>query len=101
MKFYLVSDDADTCTGLRMAGVFFFLAHDKKTAEESLKKAANDPDTGILMITENIRKMCAGTVAEIERGTRPVLVEVPDSKNTGTTSDSLGDYIRATVGISI
>ena len=101
MKFYIVSDDADSCTGLRLAGVFFLLAANSEKAEESLKAACDDPDTGILMITENIRKMCPGTVSKIEKGSRPVLVEIPDSKNVGTTSDSVGDYIKATVGINI
>ena len=101
MKFYIVSDDADTCTGLRLAGVFFFLAHDDKTAEESIQTACDDPDTGILMITENIRKMCAVQIAAIEKKGHPLIIEIPDSKNAGKPSDSLGDYIRATVGISI
>lgn len=101
MKFYIVSDDADTCTGLRLAGAFFLLAQNRETAEEALEAACNDPDTGILMITENIRKMCKETVSEIEKGSRPVLVEIPDSKNVGTSSDSVGDYIKATVGINI
>lgn len=101
MKFYIVSDDADTCTGLRLAGVFFFLAHDEKTAEESIKTACDDPDTGILMITGNIRKMCSGKISAIEKSGHPLIIEIPDSKNAGKSSDSLGNYIRSTVGISI
>lgn len=101
MKLYIVSDDADTCTGLRLAGAFFLLSSNKETAEEALKTVYNDPDAGLLMITENIRKMCPETVSVIEKGQRPVLIEIPDSKNAGSTSDSLGDYIRSTVGIGI
>ena len=101
MKFYIVSDDADTCTGLRLAGVFFLLAHDEKTARESLETVCNDPETGMLMITENIRKMCPDVISDIEKGSRPVLIEIPDSKNAGKPSDFLNDYIKSTIGINI
>lgn len=101
MKYYLVSDDADTCTGLRLAGVFFMLATNKKLAEEALNNALEDDDVGLIMITENIKKFCPELISKIEKEQRPVLIEIPDSKNAGNPSDSLGDYIRATVGISI
>ena len=101
MKLYIVSDDADTCTGLRLAGAFFMLSANKETAEKALKTACMDPEAGMIMITANIRKMCPGAVSMIEKGQKPVLIEIPDSKNAGKPSDSLGDYIRATVGISI
>lgn len=101
MKFFLVSDDADTCTGMRLAGVFFMLAHDKETAQMALDTACADSDVGILLITKKIRELCPVAVEEISKRSRPVLVEIPDSRDAGKSTGSVSDYIKSTVGISV
>lgn len=101
MKFFLVSDDADTCTGMRLAGVFFMLAHDKQTAQRALEQARDDADVGMLLITKKIREFCPEIVEEISKGSRPVLVEIPDSRDAGKSTGSVSDYIKSTVGISV
>ena len=48
MKFYLVTDDADTCVGMRFAGVTSALVHDAAEALSALERACGDEQTGIL-----------------------------------------------------
>lgn len=101
MKFYLVTDDADTCVGMRFAGVASALVHDAAEALSALERASGDGQTGILFVTQGVKKMCAEKIAALSSGSRPVVVEIPDSKNAGKTGGAVADYIRATVGISI
>ncbi len=101
MKFFLLTDDADTCVGMRFAGVDSQLVHDEADACELLEKTVADPEIGILFITERVRTLCPTRVAALKAGNRPVVVEIPDSRNVGESGGSLDDYIRATVGISL
>lgn len=101
MKFFLLTDDADTCVGMRLAGVDSRLVHDATDALAALDAVAADPAIGILFITAHVRSLCPTRVAELSNGNRPVVVEIPDSRNVGSTGGSLSDYIRATVGISL
>lgn len=43
MKFYFVSDDADACVGMRLAGVESVLVHDKADAAAALEKQQTMP----------------------------------------------------------
>lgn len=69
MKFYFVSDDADACVGMRLAGVESVLVHDKADAAAALEKAADDAEIGILFVTGGIRRLCAEKVAALSAGT--------------------------------
>lgn len=101
MKFYLVSDDADTCVGMRLAGVESTLVQDKAEAAAALESAAGNTEIGILFVTSSIQKWCGDTIAELSGRRSPVVVELPDSTHSGKTGEAVADYIRATVGISI
>ncbi len=101
MKFYLITDDADTCVGMRFAGVESTLVHDASEALCALERASVNENTAILFVTSGIKKLCGEKIAALSAGSRPVVVEIPDSANAGKTGGAVADYIRATVGISI
>lgn len=101
MKFFLLTDDADTCVGMRLAGVDSSLVHDAAGAAEALEKAASEPEIGILFITRSVRSLCPEKLSTLEAGNHPVVVEIPDSRNAGESGSALSDYIRATIGISL
>ena len=82
MKFYFVSDDADACVGMRLAGVESVLVHDKADAAAALEKAADDAEIGILFVTGGIRRLCAEKVAALSAGNHPVVVKFrPERKS--------------------
>ena len=100
MKFYFVSDDADACVGMRLAGVESVLVHDKADAAAALEKAADNVEIGILFVTGGIRRLCAEKVAALSAGNRPV-VEIPAGTEIGKTGGTAADYIREAVGINL
>ena len=101
MKMFVISDDADTCVGMRLSGVFALLVTDKTQAYKAFKQAQQDPETSIIFITEKIRGFCPETIAEITAAGKPIIMEIPDSKNAERTIDSASDYLKNTVGISV
>ena len=52
MKMYLISDNIDTLTGMRLAGVEGAVVHKREELKEELDKALADKTIGIILLTE-------------------------------------------------
>lgn len=101
MKIFLISDDADTCVGMRLSGVNATLVLDKDEACRVLEKASSDSETGIILITEKVKEFCSEMIKKINACGKPIIMEIPDSRNSGKNIDSASDYLKNTVGISV
>ena len=53
MKMYLISDNIDTLTGMRLAGVEGVVVHEMQEVKEALDKVLADKEIGIVLLTEN------------------------------------------------
>ena len=51
---YLISDNVDTLTGLRLAGVDGVVVHERNELREELENAMNDKEVGVILLTERI-----------------------------------------------
>lgn len=100
MKFYLLTDDADTLVGMRLAGIEGSLVHSKEEALSLIEKAKTD-DIGMVLITPKIAKNCRAELVELKQQNKPLIVEIPDSDPENNPADSVSDYIRDAVGIKI
>lgn len=102
MKYFLISDNIDTCTGLRLAGIEGVVVHEKQEAEAAIRNALADPEIGILILTENLKLLCADTVASIIQDRAfPLVVEIPDRHGFGRDRNSLASYIETAIGLKI
>ena len=52
MKMYLISDNIDTLTGMRLAGVEGMVVHERQELKEALDKVLADKSIGIILLTE-------------------------------------------------
>lgn len=52
MKMYLISDNVDTYTGMRLAGVEGVVVHERDELREALEKVLTDKTVGIVLLTE-------------------------------------------------
>ena len=52
MKMFLISDNIDTCTGMRLAGVEGVVVHERDELKDALEKAIANKEIGILLLTE-------------------------------------------------
>lgn len=102
MKMYVISDNTDTCVGMRMAGVDGVVVHTESEVKAALERVLSDPDIGILLINGALAKLATDSVNEIRTNrTRPLLVEIPDRHGNGRDENAISEYIRSAVGIKI
>ena len=56
MKMYLISDNVDTLTGMRLAGVEGVVVHEKNELTDALNFVVNSKEIGIVLLTEKFSK---------------------------------------------
>ena len=102
MRFYLVSDNIDTLVGMRLAGIEGVVVHEKDEVNEALKSAMNDPEIGIVLVTEKLVNLCPDLVYDLKLNRkRPLIVEIPDRHGSGRAKDSITRYVREAIGVKI
>jgi len=102
MKMYVISDNIDTLTGMRLAGTEGVVVHEKHELEEALAKILENQSIGILLITEKLAKTFPMEIAQIKLGRKlPLVIEIPDRHGTGRTPDSITSYVREAIGVKV
>ena len=102
MQFYLISDNIDTYTGMRLAGIDGAVVHEAKEVKKALDKAVGNKDIAIILITEKLMKLCYDEVSEIKLTlNQPLIVEIPDRHLTADITKSIDTYVREAVGIKL
>lgn len=54
MRFFLISDNTDTQTGMRLAGIEGVVAHTAEEVTNAFELALVQPDIGMILVTEKI-----------------------------------------------
>ena len=102
MKIYLISDNVDTHTGMRLVGVDGAVAHTRDELKAQLDKVMTDSEIGIVLIMEKLSKQFPDIIKEIKLTRNlPLLVEIPDRHGTGRTKDFLTSYVREAIGVKL
>ena len=101
MKFFLISDNHDTQTGMRLCGIEGVIAHEPAEFNAALEDALAREDIGILLITSPLFAAYRDRVTELRRTLhRPLIVEVPD-RHTQMPPDEISRYVQEAIGIKI
>lgn len=102
MKMYCISDNVDTRTGLRLAGIDGAVVHTIEELKEQLDYVVSDKDIGILLIVENLAKKFPDIIKELKlTRTMPLVVEIPDRHGSGRSPEFITDYVREAIGIKL
>lgn len=102
MRMYLISDNVDTYTGMRLAGVDGVVVHSKTELKEQLDKVLADKTIGILMITEKFSRTFPETIDDIKLNRKlPLIVEIPDRHGTGRKPDFITSYVNEAIGLKL
>ncbi len=102
MRMFAVSDDRDTLTGMRLAGVEGRLISAKKELEDCIEDVKANPDIAVLLISEGCAALVPETVKELKlSSTNPLLVVIPGSHGSNREPDSITGLIREAIGIKI
>ena len=79
MKIFLISDNVDTQTGLRLAGIEGVVVHEKGELKDALNNALSDKEIGIILITEKLSFEFPEIIDDIKLNRKQqLLVEIPD-----------------------
>lgn len=102
MKMYLISDNVDTLTGMRLAGVDGIVVHEREELREALENAMHDPSIGIILLTEKFGQEFPDLVNEMKLELKmPLLVEIPDRHGTGRKKDFITSYVNEAIGLKL
>jgi V/A-type H+-transporting ATPase subunit F len=102
MRMYLLSDNVDTLTGMRLAGVDGVVIHEKEELLDALNKALSDKTIGILLITEKFGRTFPEIINDIKLNRRlPLIVEIPDRHGTGRKPDFITSYVNEAIGLKL
>lgn len=102
MKMFLISDNVDTKTGMRLAGISGVVVHRKDEVEAAVKDVLRDKEIGILMITEKLGLLVPELINDIKMNyPTPLIVEIPDRHGSERGMDSITRYVRDAVGLKL
>lgn len=102
MKMYLISDNVDTYTGMRLAGVEGAVVHEKQELRDEIEKVLADKEVGILLLTEKFGRDFPDVIDEVKLNYKlPLVVEVPDRHGTGRKPDFITSYVNEAIGIKL
>lgn len=102
MRMYLISDNVDTYTGMKLAGVDGVVIHSKKHLKEQLDKAIADKSIGVLLITEKFSREFPEIIDDVKLNRKlPLIVEIPDRHGTGRKPDFITSYVNEAIGIKL
>ena len=102
MRMYLISDNVDTYTGMRLAGVDGVVIHSKKHLKEQLDKAIADKTIGVILITEKFGREFPEIINDVKLNRRlPLIVEIPDRHRTGRSQDFITSYVNEAIGLKL
>lgn len=102
MKMFLISDNNDTRTGLRLAGIDGMVVKEREEVLAALEKAMSDKDIGIILITEILAELIPKVIADIKLNrSRPLIVEIPDRHGTRRPPDYIMGSVNEAIGIKL
>ena len=99
---FLISDNVDTYTGMRLAGVDGVVVHERKELREQLEKVLQDKSIGIVLLTKKFGREFPDILDEFRLDRKiPLLIEIPDRHGTGRKKDFITSYITEAIGLKL
>ena len=87
---YLISDNIDTLTGMRLAGVDGVMVHTREELRSAIEEAMHDKTVGIILLTE-----------KFGREFPDLINEIPDRHGTGRKKDFITSYVNEAIGLKL
>ena len=102
MKMFLISDNTDTYTGMRLAGVEGVVVHGKDELQAALDRVLADKEIGIVLLTEKFGRAFPEVVNRLKLDyIVPLFVEIPDRHGTGRKPNFITDYVNEAIGLKL
>ena len=102
MKMFVISDNVDTLTGMRLAGVDGVIAHTREEFARALEAAVKDPSNGVVLLTEKFGRDFPDLVNGAKYDAHlPLIIDIPDRHGSGRRPDFITGYVEETIGLKL
>ena len=102
MKMYVVSDNTDTLTGLRLAGVDGVIARNLTELKSSIEHALTDKEIGIILLMDSFQTPYPDYINSIKlKYKTPLFVDIPDRHGSGRKPNFITDYVNEAIGLKL
>ena len=102
MKMFLISDNVDTQTGMRLAGVEGVVVHERDELRQALETTLADKDIGIILLIEKFGREFPDIIDDVKLNHRlPLIIEIPDRHGTGRKADFITSYVNEAIGLKL
>ena len=102
MRMFLISDNVDTYTGMKLSGVNGVVVHTRPELKDILNQVLIDSTIGIILITEKLSNEFPDIINDIKLNRRiPLIVEIPDRHGTGRRPDFITAYVNEAIGLKL
>ncbi len=102
MKMYLISDNIDTYTGMKLVGVDGVVVHERQELRNALEKAVSDDTVGIILLTEKFGREFPDIIDDVKLNrSLPLIIEIPDRHGTGRNPDFITSYVNEAIGLKL
>ncbi len=101
MKFFLIGDET-TVLGYSLTGIYGVAVNNSEEAARALTEATQDPDIGIVLITQRIASEIQTLVDEAKlKMATPIVLEIPDRSGPVEGRESALDIVQRLIGIKV
>ena len=95
MKMFLISDNVDTQTGMR-------LVHEREELRRALETTLADKEIGIILLTEKFGREFPEIIDDVRLNHKvPLIIEIPDRHGTGRKADFITSYVNEAIGLKL
>ena len=102
MNLYLISDNIDTLTGMRLAGVEGVIVHEHDELKEALERTIADKEIGIIHQNEKFGREYPEIIDDEKiHHKAPLIIEIPDRHGTGRRPDFITSYVNEAIGLKL
>ena len=102
MKMYCISDNVDTYTGMRLAGVEGAVVHGKEEFSRELARVLSDKEIAIVVLTEKFGREYPELIDEVRLSrSLPLLIEIPDRHGTQRGENFITAYVNEAIGLKV
>ena len=102
MKMYLITDNSDTLTGMRLAGITGVLVKNREEFYREFDIALGMEDVAVLIISEDLRLKYRDRIdAKAKDRGLPLIIDIPDRNNVGRRKDFIMSYVESAIGIKL
>ena len=100
MKMFLISDNVDTLTGMRLTGVEGVIARSREEFSREIESVLNDKSIGVLVVTEKLAAQFSDIVNQVKSTYKlPLIVDIPDRYGTTKKNNFISEYVNEAIGL--